>query len=251
MERLNWFKFDPTKWLTGRINRAPANVQVSFLRLCCIYWVEECNMDAERAELECGEEEYQYLLKYKIIKQLGSNVHIDFLDDNMDEVMATSKKNSVNAALGWQKRKVRKEAIAMPNDAVAMRSHKVAMPNHAEEKRREEKREEEKRKEEKREEDKWFNVFWDSFGKKQDLQKCQAKWSKLNEKEKNAALDKVAAYVHSTPDVQFRKNPLTWLNGKCWEDEIIIPTLNTKISNFEKAVKADLHSMIIYDNDNE
>ena len=106
-------------------------------------------MDAERAELECGEEEYQYLLKYKIIKQLGSNVHIDFLDDNMDEVMATSKKNSVNAALGWQKRKVRKEAIAMPNDAVAMRSHKVAMPNHAEEKRREEKREEEKRDEEK------------------------------------------------------------------------------------------------------
>ena len=83
-------------------------------------------MDAERAELECGEEEYQYLLKYKIIKQLGSNVHIDFLDDNMDEVMATSKKNSVNAALGWQKRKVRKEAIAMPNDAVAMRSHSNA-----------------------------------------------------------------------------------------------------------------------------
>jgi hypothetical protein len=125
------------------------------------------------------------------------------------------------------------------------------MPNHAEEKRIEENREEEKRKEEKREEDKWFNVFWDSFGKKQDLQKCQAKWSKLTEKEKNAALDKVAGYVHSTPDVQFRKNPLTWLNGKCWEDEIIIPTLNTKISNFEKAVKADLHSMIIYDNDNE
>jgi hypothetical protein len=125
------------------------------------------------------------------------------------------------------------------------------MPNHAEEKRREENREEEKRKEEKREEDKWFNVFWDSFGKKQDLQKCQAKWSKLTEKEKNAALDKVEAYVKSTPDVQFRKNPLTWLNGKCWEDEIIIPTLNTKISNFEKAVKSDLHSMIIYDNDNE
>ncbi len=252
MERLNWFKFDPTKWLTGRINRAPANVQVSFLRLCCIYWVEECNMDAERAELECGEEEYQYLLKYKIIKQLGSNVHIDFLDDNMDEVMATSKKNSVNAALGWQKRKVRKEAIAMPNDAVAMRSHKVAMPNHAEEKRIEENREEEKRKEENRN-DKlvWFEDFWNRFDKKTEKPDAIREWLKLTDNEINKALDAVDLYVQSTHDKQYRKAAHRWLKKKGWEDEIIIPTLNTKISNFEKAVKADRHSMIIYDNDNE
>jgi hypothetical protein len=97
----------------------------------------------------------------------------------------------------------------------------------------------------------WFDVFWEKYNKKQDSKKCLDKWLKLSDNEINAALDKVEAYVKSTPDVQFRKNPLTWLNGKCWEDEIIIPTLNTKISNFEKAVKADLHSMIIYDNDNE
>jgi uncharacterized protein YdaU (DUF1376 family) len=97
----------------------------------------------------------------------------------------------------------------------------------------------------------WFDVFWEKYNKKQDSKKCFDKWLKLSDNEINAALDKVDEYVHSTPDVQFRKNPLTWLNGKCWEDEIIIPTLNTKISNFEKAVKADLHSMIIYDNDNE
>lgn len=252
MERLNWFKFDPTKWLTGRINRAPANVQVSFLRLCCIYWVEECNMDAERAELECGEEEYQYLLKYKIIKQLGSNVHIDFLDDNMDEVMATSKKNSVNAALGWQKRKMRKEAIAMPNDAVAMRSHTFAMPNHAEEKRREKSREEEKREEEKREEKLvWFEKFWDRFDKKTEKPDAIREWMKLSDTEINKALDAVDLYVQSTQDKQYRKAAHRWLKKKGWEDEIIIPTLNTKISNFEKAVKTDLHSMIIYDNDND
>jgi len=97
----------------------------------------------------------------------------------------------------------------------------------------------------------WFDVFWDKYEKKQDSKKCLEKWMKLSDKEINAVLDKVEAYVKSTPDVTYRKNPLTWLNGKCWEDEIIIPNLNTKISNFEKAVKTDLHSMIIYDNDND
>lgn len=27
-------------------------------------------------------------------------------------------------------------------------------------------------------------------------------------------------YVKSTPDKQFRKNPQTWLNGQCWNDEV-------------------------------
>jgi hypothetical protein len=69
----------------------------------------------------------------------------------------------------------------------------------------------------------WFKVFWDKYNKKQDSKKCLDKWLKLSDSEINAALDKVDEYVHSTPDVQFRKNPLTWLNGKCWEDEIITP----------------------------
>jgi uncharacterized protein YdaU (DUF1376 family) len=69
----------------------------------------------------------------------------------------------------------------------------------------------------------WFDVFWEKYNKKQDSKKCLDKWLKLSDNEINAALDKVDEYVHSTPDVQFRKNPLTWLNGKCWEDEIITP----------------------------
>lgn len=69
----------------------------------------------------------------------------------------------------------------------------------------------------------WFDVFWDKYEKKQDSKKCLDKWLKLTDSEINAALDAVDLYVHSTPDVQFRKNPLTWLNGKCWEDEVIMP----------------------------
>ena len=200
-------------------------------------------MDAERAQLECGENEFEYLVKYKIIKQETESICIDFLDDNMDEIIATSKKNSDNAKMRWQKRKERKQANAMPNDAVAMRSHKVAMPNDADKIRKEQKRGDEKRKQQ----EAFFLDFWNAYGKKVEKEKCLKKWMSLTYDEYQLALDKVDLYVASTPDVQFRKNPLTWLNGKCWNDEIILPSQKQLPTKFEQAAKADLQSMIRYE----
>jgi hypothetical protein len=97
----------------------------------------------------------------------------------------------------------------------------------------------------------WFEDFWNRFDKKTEKPDAIREWLKLTDNEINKALDAVDLYVQSTNDKQYRKAAHRWLKKKGWEDEIIIPTLNTKISNFEKAVKADLHSMIIYDNDNE
>ena len=66
-----------------------------------------------------------------------------------------------------------------------------------------------------------FEVFWDVYDKKIDRSKCWAKFSKLKESEQNAILLNVQDYVAANPETQFRKNPLTYLNGRCWEDEII------------------------------
>lgn len=64
-----------------------------------------------------------------------------------------------------------------------------------------------------------FEVFWQAFGKKQDKHKCQQRWRTLKPAEQVAALAAVPAYVAATPEKHYRKNPLTWLNGKCWLDE--------------------------------
>jgi len=64
-----------------------------------------------------------------------------------------------------------------------------------------------------------FQDFWDLYGKKNDRTKCEAKWKRLKEFERKQAMAMLPAYVRSTPNPQFRKNPLTWLNGKCWNDE--------------------------------
>lgn len=66
-----------------------------------------------------------------------------------------------------------------------------------------------------------FEVFWNSYNKKTDKTKCLSKFEKMSDSDVKDILNSVGKYVQSTPDVKFRKNPLTWLNGRCWEDESV------------------------------
>ncbi|MFN9902044.1 MAG: hypothetical protein ACK55Z_25340, partial [bacterium] len=45
-------------------------------------------------------------------------------------------------------------------------------------------------------------------------------WMNIDTNKHSMIYEQAKKYIKSTPDVKFRKNPLTWLNGKCWEDEI-------------------------------
>mgnify|MGYP005995569591 CR=1 FL=1 len=65
-----------------------------------------------------------------------------------------------------------------------------------------------------------FTSFWNLYDKKVDRSKCEAKWKRLKQIEKDSILNTVKKYISSTPDSKYRKNPLTYLNGKCWNDEI-------------------------------
>jgi len=68
-----------------------------------------------------------------------------------------------------------------------------------------------------------FENFWNDYGKKQDNAKCRTAWNYLTIAEKISIKDHVPRYVASTPEVKYRKNPLTYLHGKCWNDEILPP----------------------------
>lgn len=66
-----------------------------------------------------------------------------------------------------------------------------------------------------------FDTFWDLYQKKVGYSKCLEKWMKLGIPTMSSIIKAVPKYVKDTPDVKYRKNPLTWLNGKYWEDEPI------------------------------
>jgi hypothetical protein len=88
-------------------------------------------------------------------------------------------------------------------------------------------KEEKESKEEKR--NKSFDIFWNIYDKKVDTKRCREKFLKLTDDEVSIILNVVKKYVDSKTDKQFLKNPLTWLNGKCWNDSII-NSVETKIS---------------------
>ena len=66
-----------------------------------------------------------------------------------------------------------------------------------------------------------FDVWWDLYDKKIDRAKCERKFNKLTPAEQQACIAAAPAYVASTPDLQFRRNPMTYLNNKSWENPII------------------------------
>ncbi len=70
-----------------------------------------------------------------------------------------------------------------------------------------------------------FEEWWLWYDYKVSKDKAKKSWNKLNEQEKDLALQSVQAYVRSTPDKSFRKHPTTYLNQKSFNDEII--TRNT------------------------
>lgn len=71
--------------------------------------------------------------------------------------------------------------------------------------------------------DELFEKFWNLYGKKSQRAQAERMWKRLTKADKDEVLSRVAAYVASTPDVQYRMNPATYLNptNKRWLDEII------------------------------
>ena len=72
----------------------------------------------------------------------------------------------------------------------------------------------------KKEKDILFNEFWDAYDKKIGRGACKKKFLKLDINICEKCVDVVYEYSESTPDIQYRKNPITWLNQECWDDEI-------------------------------
>lgn len=66
-----------------------------------------------------------------------------------------------------------------------------------------------------------FLSFWNDYDKKVDKPKCEMKFKKLSIADREAIKEFIPKYKESQPDKQYRKNPITFLNNRSWENEII------------------------------
>lgn len=75
-----------------------------------------------------------------------------------------------------------------------------------------------------------FNEFWGAYPIKGDRKKCFEKFKKIKFEE--GLFEKIISAIHNqrlwrenAKQGEFRpqwKNPLTWINGECWNDEVYI-----------------------------
>lgn len=66
-----------------------------------------------------------------------------------------------------------------------------------------------------------FDDFWALYDKKIDRAKCESKWGKMTQQEREKAMSHAEAYVRfgQGSDPQYRRHPLTYLNNKNFNDE--------------------------------
>ena len=79
--------------------------------------------------------------------------------------------------------------------------------------------------------------FWNEYNKKRGKQKSIKAWNKLNQKTKEEIMAYIPAYVESTPNIEFRKDPATFLNNEGWKDELIIKENDKKNKGYSTSFK--------------
>ena len=243
-KELPYFKFEPNQWENGNIQICSNEEKGVYIDLCSMYWSRLGDVPYKLAVRKiCGGNAtaIDSLYEEKIIDIQDGLICINFLNEQLLEFENTSNQNSKNAKEGWAKRNKIKELAKNKGDkdATAMRPQSESDAIR-EDKRRLDKSKEDKIKENslpiekiggtsiatiKNEE---FENFWNFYDKKVSKMKTLKKWVKLSKEDIKGIKATLRDYIKSTPDKNFRKDPLTYLNNESWNDEIINFKENSK-----------------------
>jgi hypothetical protein len=224
-KNLPYFKFIVSEWNDGDITLCSMQAQGLFINLCSLYWSQEGVLSYTktiRRYKECDVRVWNDLINESVIYIQNDLIRIRFLDKQLLDRDCLSKQNSKNVLKRWIPEQINTDVLPPNNERIDVEYNK-------EENREEQKREEEKRKEKKKEHQVCevliypnFNDFWNLFDKKIDKTKSENCFKKIKQSDRDKIMQVLPDYVKNTPDSKYRKNPLSWLNGKCWNDELIL-----------------------------
>jgi hypothetical protein len=229
MKPVPWFKFCPASWMMGRISRQPAEVQVAFLRLCCVYWNAECQMNLDHADLET-DGHLQRLLATRLVETNGTSVFIKFLDLQWEEANLHRTKMSEAGRRSAERRSTKVEENSTKVEPMLNLPSTYVEPTF----NREEKRREEKEKSN----CVLFDSFWSAYPRKTSKQIASKAFAKLSDENQQKAIANIAR-LYANTEVQFVPHAATYLNQSRWEDQTIVRT-NTFARPLNESEDADL-----------
>lgn len=93
-----------------------------------------------------------------------------------------------------------------------------------------------------------FVEFWELYDLKKGKEESEKKWNKLSQKTKEEIMLYLPEYIKSTPDKQYRRIPVTFLNKETWNDEIIKSNNNGQTAQQRRAEVIDETTKYIEDN---
>ena len=226
-KELPYFRFTVSEWISGDISLESYEMKGLFADICSYYWFKDCSMTQAMLYKRFSNAEtlLSELIRLKIIKTFDNSefIEISFLNEQFDILSESRKRRQDAGSKGGKKRSSNAKA-------------KLKQCSSYKDKDKDKELDKVKDKEEVP-----FEKFWNLYDKKEDRIKCEGKWNRLTNKERENCITNLPAYIVSTPDKQFRKNPATYLNNKSWENEIISNNLKQNDDLEFKQLKEKLY----------
>lgn len=108
MHELPWFKFNPSLWLSGDIQYCSDASQLLFMKICCIYWKNKCQLSVKVMSKRCQMRAEKLQRCVKELQDDGmiiinnDKICIKFLDEQYSQRVHTSELNAKNGKKGGQ-----------------------------------------------------------------------------------------------------------------------------------------------------
>jgi len=200
-KELPYFRFTAQEWQNGLISLESYELKGMFIDLCSYYWVQDCSVTKAMLEKRFRNDIdlLNQLFELDILKHEPKTdlAVINYLNEQFDVLSEKRKRRQEAGRKGGKQKSSNAKAKPKQNSSYKDKDKDKDKDNLEE-----------------------FELFWNSYDKKTGKDKCLEKFLKLSNDHKQKIFETLPAYVKSTPDKKFRKNPLTYLNGKHWNDEL-------------------------------
>ena len=219
-KKLDWFKFSATDWLSGSVQLLSDGEKGTFIDLIAMIWKGQGSIEVNnilyrklRIDSATACERIESYCDLGILVMRDNELSMKFLDEQIEDIKSTSKKNSDNAKKRWDKDS--KKCDRMPI---------------REEKTRAEKTRTEKIRTDKNQDMIVFDEFRKLYGGTKNGNKTEFDNFVKKHKDWREVLPDLKAIVETQINIRSMKvannvfcpewkNLSVWINKRCWEQE--------------------------------
>lgn len=124
-KKLDWFKFSATDWLSGSVQLLSDGEKGTFIDLIAMIWKEQGSVNVDkvlyrklRIDNATACDRIDSYCELGILVMRDNKLSIKFLDNQIEDIQTTSKKNSENAKKRWDKKKNECDRMPIREDKI-------------------------------------------------------------------------------------------------------------------------------------